>query len=359
MRGVLRDQAFDRAGPGDADVRRRGGERPQQPPRHGGAELQGYGASLVETPGGHNFDTWRDALDPHLDGPARGRLEGALMDAPPRRAVGARDRRARRRHRLRPLRPAGARLPDRARAGVGVREPRDGRRDRRADRGRAGSSSTASTPSTRRRGRTADIPLEERARAHGRYEAWILDQVVPCIHDDCGGAQEIVTTGCSLGAYHAANFALKRADLFPLALCLSGNYDPSTWRTLGRARRRGLLQQPDGLRRPTSHGDHLDWLRSRLSLLLVCGQGQWEDTTGALDSTRRFAELPARQGDPARARPVGPRRPARLAVVARAARAPSAALLLTEGRKDPMTDTTHLIGLLLGTEEDWPAPSRR
>jgi len=32
------------------------------------------------------------------------------------------------------------------------------------------------------------------------------------------------------------------------------------------------------------------WLRSQLSLLLVCGQGQWEDTTGALDSTLRFAE---------------------------------------------------------------------
>ena len=33
------------------------------------------------------------------------------------------------------------------------------------------------------------------------------------------------------------------------------------------------------------HGDHLDWLRSRLSVLLVCGQGQWEDTTGSLEST--------------------------------------------------------------------------
>ena len=38
-------------------------------------------------------------------------------------------------------------------------------------------------------------------------------------------------------------------------------------------------------------GEHLDWLRSRLSMLLVCGQGQWEDTTGALESTRRFAGL--------------------------------------------------------------------
>ena len=44
------------------------------------------------------------------------------------------------------------------------------------------------------------------------------------------------------------------------------------------------------------HGDHLDWLRSQVSLLLVCGQGQWEDTTGALDSTRQFAALLAAKG---------------------------------------------------------------
>jgi esterase/lipase superfamily enzyme len=43
-------------------------------------------------------------------------------------------------------------------------------------------------------------------------------------------------------------------------------------------------------------GDHLDWLRGQLSLLLVCGQGQWEDTTGSLDATRRFAELLASKG---------------------------------------------------------------
>ena len=49
--------------------------------------------------------------------------------------------------------------------------------------------------------------------------------MVPFIHDDLGGPQEIVATGCSMGAFHAANFALRRADLFPLAICLSGNYD--------------------------------------------------------------------------------------------------------------------------------------
>jgi esterase/lipase superfamily enzyme len=43
-------------------------------------------------------------------------------------------------------------------------------------------------------------------------------------------------------------------------------------------------------------GDHLDWLRSRVNLLLVCGQGQWEDTTGALESTKAFAGLLGSKG---------------------------------------------------------------
>ena len=141
-----------------------------------------------------------------------------------------------------------------------------------------------------------DIPLEERARRHGRYESWILDDVVPWIHRDCGGAVEVITLGCSLGAFHAANFALKRADLFPLAMCFSGNYDPAVLERLGRARQRGVLQQPAGLRRQPATATTSTGCAASVSLLLVCGQGQWEDTTGALPSTKRFAALLAGKG---------------------------------------------------------------
>ncbi len=135
-----------------------------------------------------------------------------------------------------------------------------------------------------------DLPTEERARRHGAYETWIVDQVVPHIGADSGGAGDIAVTGCSMGAYHALNFALKRADLFPLALCFSGSYDPARWRGWGERGDATYFNSPVDYV-ANLHGDHLDWLRSRLSVLLVCGQGQWEDTTGALDSTRRMAEL--------------------------------------------------------------------
>jgi esterase/lipase superfamily enzyme len=139
------------------------------------------------------------------------------------------------------------------------------------------------------------IALEDRARAHDAYEQWIVDRVVPAIHADLAGAQEIIVAGCSMGAYHAANFALRRADLFPLALCMSGSYDPSHWSAWGERGDAAYFHNPMDYLEHLG-GDHLDWLRSRVSLVLVCGQGQWEDTTGALDSTRALADLLARKG---------------------------------------------------------------
>jgi len=141
------------------------------------------------------------------------------------------------------------------------------------------------------------IPLEERARRHGAYESWIVDQVVPFIHADCGGALDVLTTGASLGAFHAANLTLRRGDLFPRALCLSGNYDPSTWHGWGEQGDALYFQNPMAYV-ANLHGDHLEWLRRRVRLVLVCGQGMWEDTTGSLASTRAFAGALAEKGVP-------------------------------------------------------------
>ena len=136
----------------------------------------------------------------------------------------------------------------------------------------------------------SDLPIEQRAREHERWEAWVMGEVVPFVLEECGGVAEIALTGCSLGAFHAANLCLKHADRFPLAICLSGSYDPAAWHGWGERGETAYFNNPLDY---VAHldGGHLDWLRSRVSLLLVCGQGQWEDTTGSLESTRRFAEL--------------------------------------------------------------------
>jgi esterase/lipase superfamily enzyme len=139
----------------------------------------------------------------------------------------------------------------------------------------------------------SDLPLEERAQRHGHFEWWLLTRLVPFVQADAD-THECMLAGASFGAYHAANFCLKHADLFPLAICLSGVYDVSV---------QGGGHRGDAVyfNNPMDYvvqmgGDHLAWLREHASLVLVCGQGQWEDSTGALDSTRRFGSLLAQKG---------------------------------------------------------------
>lgn len=142
------------------------------------------------------------------------------------------------------------------------------------------------------------LPTEERARRHAVYESWIVDHVVPTIGADSPGAGDIVTTGCSLGGYHAVNFALKRADLFPVAISLSGNFDPSTWRPHGEPGEATYFNNPLAYVANT-HGDHLEWLRSRVRIVLVVGQGAWEThPTGSLPGAHAMAAVLADRGIP-------------------------------------------------------------
>jgi len=135
------------------------------------------------------------------------------------------------------------------------------------------------------------LPLEQRAHQHERFEAWIVNTVVPFIAEDCGGSPgELASTGCSMGAFHAVTIALRHAEVFPLAMGFSGNYDPTSWHAWGERGVATYFANPVDYV-PNLHGGHLDWLRERLSVLLVCGQGQWEDTTGSLESTKQLAGL--------------------------------------------------------------------
>jgi esterase/lipase superfamily enzyme len=131
------------------------------------------------------------------------------------------------------------------------------------------------------------LPLEERAHRHRAYEDWLLGHVVPWIHADSGGPTPIALTGTSFGAYHAANLALRRADVFPLAVCLSGVYDPTRvgWGAPGDA---VYFQNPLAYVENLD-GEHLDRLRAQVTVVLVVGRGMWEDSTGALESTQRLA----------------------------------------------------------------------
>jgi esterase/lipase superfamily enzyme len=59
---------------------------------------------------------------------------------------------------------------------------------------------------------------------HCQYEAYILEEVRPFMADrNCAG--KLVAHGCSIGAYHAVNIALRHPQLFSRVVAFSGRYD--------------------------------------------------------------------------------------------------------------------------------------
>ena len=126
VRGVLRERALRAPRPGDADLRPRRGQRPQQPARRGRAEAAGLPRQAARSPRRPRLGDVARTPRGAPRRPARG--GGALMERRHIELWAPGHRRERRRARLRPLRPARARVPDRARPRVGVREQRDGRR---------------------------------------------------------------------------------------------------------------------------------------------------------------------------------------------------------------------------------------
>ena len=140
------------------------------------------------------------------------------------------------------------------------------------------------------------LPIEERARRHEGYQSWINEQVAPAIHGDCGGYTPIATAGVSMGAFHAVNTTLRRADLFPHAVGMSGNYDPTTWNAWGEAGEAVYFNNPFAYV-ANCGGDHLDWLRGRVFIQLAAGSGAFEDhPTYAQASSRALAELLGAKG---------------------------------------------------------------
>jgi len=54
----------------------------------------------------------------------------------------------------------------------------------------------------------------EKVVRHQHYNQYVVDEVVPFIYRDCDGEVPIVTSGVSLGAFHAANTFFRRPDVF-------------------------------------------------------------------------------------------------------------------------------------------------
>ncbi len=70
----------------------------------------------------------------------------------------------------------------------------------------------------------SSAPPQVRVDRHRQYESYILEEVVPFMLSE-NGVPSLVVHGCSIGAYHAMNIALRHPSLFCKVVALSGRYD--------------------------------------------------------------------------------------------------------------------------------------
>jgi len=130
---------------------------------------------------------------------------------------------------------------------------------------------------------------------HKRYEAFVMETLVPWIREDCRSPViPLAATGCSLGGFFAANFALRYPDTFRRALCMSGRYNLTHF-TNGFSNQDIYLNNPLAFV-PNLQGPFLDRVRHNTHLTLVCGRGAFEE--GCIEETIALGQVLQGKGIP-------------------------------------------------------------
>ncbi|HEY89680.1 MAG TPA: esterase family protein [Thermoflexia bacterium] len=119
------------------------------------------------------------------------------------------------------------------------------------------------------------ISLPDRGWNHQQYDNYIMEEVVPFIRKHNGSGQNFIATGCSMGAYHAANFFFRHPDIFDTVIALSGLYGPHHF--VG-----DYVDEHVYFNFPLLYLSQLTapWYleRYRASEIIICsGQGAWEE----------------------------------------------------------------------------------
>ena len=141
-----------------------------------------------------------------------------------------------------------------------------------------------------------DAHPADRARRHEDYDRYIMEEVVPFMrsHGD-GYAGKCLTTGTSMGAYHAGNFFFRHPDAFDSVIALSGIYRLNMF--IG-----DYMDDLVYFNTPLAYlPDNQDeWYLSQYKesdIILCVGQGAWE--VPMIQETRAMQDVLEEKGIPA------------------------------------------------------------
>jgi esterase/lipase superfamily enzyme len=115
----------------------------------------------------------------------------------------------------------------------------------------------------------------DRAHRHEDYDRYIIEELAPFICERNPNAAKFLVTGCSMGAYHAANFFFRHPDIFDILIAISGLFQLKMF--IG-----DHMDEAVYFNTPLAYLPNLTdpWYidQYRQSKIIVCvGQGAWED----------------------------------------------------------------------------------
>lgn len=116
----------------------------------------------------------------------------------------------------------------------------------------------------------------DRARRHENYDRYVIQEVIPFINSRTIYSHQLITLGCSMGAYHASNFFFRHPDVFETMIAISGLFQLSMF--IG-----DYMDDNVYFNAPLAYLPNLvdAWYleRYRQSKIIICvGQGAWEES---------------------------------------------------------------------------------
>lgn len=143
-------------------------------------------------------------------------------------------------------------------------------------------------------------PAQYQCWLQDRFHAFIHDEVVPAIRNDCHSMDiEIAAAGASLGAFNAVSALCRYPSDFRLAIGMSGTYDMQKF-TRDYVDDALYFSSPIHFLPNLGDGPQLQALRERFVLMAFAG-GRWEDP----GETWRMAAALGDKGVPNRVDPWG------------------------------------------------------
>ena len=135
----------------------------------------------------------------------------------------------------------------------------------------------------------------DRARRHEDYDRYVVEELIPCLSEMLSYNGKYISTGCSMGGYHSANFFFRHPDVFDTLIALSGVYNLSMF--VGDYVDDNIYHNSP-LMYLSNMSDPWFLDKYRQSKIIVCvGQGAWEQPM--LDETRELKRILDSKGVPA------------------------------------------------------------